>query len=139
MHGGLSPDLERLSQIDSIERPCKIPESGIMCDLLWADPEKDVTGWGENERGISYVFGPDVVKAFVKRHNIDLVCRAHQVVEDGYEFFADRSLLTVFSAPNYNGEFENAAGMLQVDDDLTCSLRILAPAQRGCNKSQQLK
>ena len=42
---------------------------------------------GENERGVSYTFGPDVVSAFNKKHDIDLICRAHQVVEDGYEFF----------------------------------------------------
>ncbi len=130
MHGGLSPKLDRISQIDSIKRPCKIPESGIMCDLLWADPEKDLQGWEENDRGISYIFGADVVKAFNKRNNIDLICRAHQVVEDGYEFFADRSLITIFSAPNYNGEFENCAGMLVVNKELTCSIQVLAPADK---------
>ncbi len=136
MHGGLSPKLDRISQINSIKRPCKIPETGIMCDLLWADPEKDLSGWEDNDRGISFIFGADEVKAFVKRNNIDLVCRAHQVVEDGYEFFADRSLITIFSAPNYNGEFDNCAGMLVVDKDLTCSIRVLAPAERGCGSKK---
>ena len=31
-----------------------------------------------------------------------------KVVEDGYEFFAKRQLVTLFSAPNYCGEFDNA-------------------------------
>lgn len=43
---------------------------------------------------------------------MDLVCRAHQVVEDGYEFFAKRQLITLFSAPNYCGEFDNAGAPL---------------------------
>ena len=132
MHGGLSPKLQRISQIDSIKRPCKIPEEGIMCDLLWADPEKDLSGWEDNDRGVSYIFGADIVQDFVKKNNIDLVCRAHQVVEDGYEFFANRSLITIFSAPNYNNEFDNTAGMLNVAEDLTCSIKQLAPAKRGC-------
>ncbi len=105
-----------------------------MCDLLWADPEKDMSGWDENDRGISYIFGADVVKEFIKRNNIDLICRAHQVVEDGYEFFADRSLITIFSAPNYNGEFENCAGFLVVDKDLTCLIKVLAPADKSRKK-----
>ena len=50
---------------------------------------------------MSFTFGPDVVAAFLKRHDLDLICRAHQVVEDGYEFFAKRQLVTLFSAPNY--------------------------------------
>ena len=94
--------------------------------MLWADPD-DVPGWAENERGVSYVFGPSIVKEFCKKHDIDLVCRAHQVVEDGFEFFANRNLVTVFSAPNYCGEFDNAGGMMCVDTGLCCSFKVLRP------------
>ena len=55
------------------------------------------------------------------------VCRAHQVVEDGYEFFADRALVTVFSAPNYCGEFDNAAAVMSVDQNLKCGFQVLRP------------
>lgn len=51
-------------------------------------------------------------------------------MEDGYEFFADRQLVTVFSAPNYCGEFDNAGAMMIVDDDLMCSFQILKPAEK---------
>ena len=50
-----------------------------MCDLLWSDPDKDVQGWGENDRGVSFTFGADVVSKFLHRHDLDLICRAHQV------------------------------------------------------------
>ena len=53
-----------------------------------------------------------------------------QVVEDGYEFFADRQLVTIFSAPNYCGEFDNAGTMMSVDESLMCSFQILKPADR---------
>ena len=118
MHGGLSPELKQLSQISRIVRPTDVPDQGLLCDLLWSDPDKDVKGWGENDRGVSYTFGPDVVAEFLDKHDLDLVCRAHQVVEDGYEFFAKRQLVTVFSAPNYCGEFDNAGAMMSVDDSL---------------------
>lgn len=75
------------------------------------------------------------MRQFLRRHELDLVVRAHQVVEDGYEFFAGRELVTVFSAPNYCGEFDNAGAMMTVDDTLMCSFQILKPAsssqQRG--------
>jgi len=130
MHGGLSPDLHQLSQISRIMRPTDVPDQGLLCDLLWSDPDKDVKGWGENDRGVSYTFGADVVTSFLDKHDLDLVCRAHQVVEDGYEFFAKRQLVTVFSAPNYCGEFDNAGAMMSVDDTLMCSFQILKPAEK---------
>uniref|UniRef100_A0A8C9FQ17 Serine/threonine-protein phosphatase PP1-beta catalytic subunit n=1 Tax=Pavo cristatus TaxID=9049 RepID=A0A8C9FQ17_PAVCR len=102
----------------------------LLCDLLWSDPDKDVQGWGENDRGVSFTFGADVVSKFLNRHDLDLICRAHQVVEDGYEFFAKRQLVTLFSAPNYCGEFDNAGGMMSVDETLMCSFQILKPSEK---------
>ena len=79
MHGGLSPELKNLEQIKRIQRPTDVPDQGLLCDLLWADPDKDVARWGENDRGVSYTFGPESVADFLARHDLDLVCRAHQV------------------------------------------------------------
>uniref|UniRef100_A0A0E0NSZ1 Serine/threonine-protein phosphatase n=1 Tax=Oryza rufipogon TaxID=4529 RepID=A0A0E0NSZ1_ORYRU len=130
MHGGLSPDLTHLDEIKSLPRPTDVPDTGLLCDLLWSDPGKDVQGWGMNDRGVSYTFGADKVSEFLEKHDLDLICRAHQVVEDGYEFFADRQLVTIFSAPNYCGEFDNAGAMMSVDETLMCSFQILKPAER---------
>lgn len=124
MHGGLSPDLKTMEQIRRIVRPTDVPDNGLLCDLLWSDPDKDIQGWGENDRGVSFTFGQDVVAQFLKRHDLDLICRAHQVVEDGYEFFAKRQLVTLFSAPNYCGEFDNAGAMMSVDETLMCSFQV---------------
>ena len=84
MHGGLSPDLVSLSKIFEIKRPCDIPDEGLLCDLLWSDPEAAIPGWGYNARGVSYTFGHDVIAEFLDLNNLELICRAHQVVEDGY-------------------------------------------------------
>ncbi|PPD87464.1 hypothetical protein GOBAR_DD15631 [Gossypium barbadense] len=79
MHGGLSPDLTNLDQIRSITRPTDVPDSGLLCDLLWSDPGRDIKGWGMNDRGVSFTFGPDRVSEFLMKNDMDLVCRAHQV------------------------------------------------------------
>ncbi|KAJ6607534.1 serine/threonine-protein phosphatase PP1 [Mycena sp. CBHHK59/15] len=102
MHGGLIPDLQSM---DQIMRPTDIPDSGLLSDL-------------------TFTFGPDVVARFLQKHDMDLICRGHQVVEDGYEFFAKRHLVTIFSAPNYGGEFDNAGGMMSVDESLLCSFQV---------------
>jgi serine/threonine-protein phosphatase PP1 catalytic subunit len=100
VHGGLSPGLEKMEDIRAIARPTDVPDYGLLNDLLWSDPADIETDWESNERGVSYCFGKKVIVDFLARHDFDLVCRAHMVVEDGYEFFNDRLLVTVFSAPN---------------------------------------
>ncbi|KAF8342762.1 Metallo-dependent phosphatase-like protein [Cantharellus anzutake] len=130
MHGGLSPDLYNMEQIRRMTRPMDIPDAGLCCDLLWADPEKGTLGWCRNDRGVSFTFGADIVSGFLQRHSLDLICRAHQVVEDGYEFFARKRLVTIFSAPNYCGEFDNAGAIMNVDELLVCSFQILKPTNQ---------
>lgn len=130
MHGGLSPELISVEQINSIARPTDIPDTGLLCDLLWADPEPSVKMWGESERGVSYVFGQEIIFSFLRKNELDLICRAHQVVEDGYEFFAKKQLVTVFSAPNYCGEFNNSGAMMRIEDNLTCSFQVLRPEEK---------
>ena len=140
MHGGLSPDLKSLKQIDNLSRPTLIPENGILCDLLWSDAAQSSSPyilnlvpkkWGESERGVSYVFGEKVVTEFLSKHGLDLIVRGHQVMEDGYEFFANQKLVTIFSAPNYCNEFDNDGAMLKINEDLCCSFYKMNPAEKN--------
>ena len=131
IHGGLSPDMLQVDQINAIERPSEVPDCGMVCDFLWSDPDVVTSGWGENERGVSYTFGGDVVRQFCQEFDFDLVVRAHQVVENGYEFLdGSRRLVTVFSAPNYCGEFNNAGALMIVNENLMCSFQVLKPSVR---------
>lgn len=100
VHGGLSPSLSHMDDIRNIARPTDVPDYGLLNDLLWSDPADMEADWEANERGVSYCFGKKVIMEFLQKHDFDLVCRAHMVVEDGYEFFNERILVTVFSAPN---------------------------------------
>ncbi|KAJ3015488.1 UNVERIFIED_CONTAM: hypothetical protein HDU68_012701 [Siphonaria sp. JEL0065] len=127
VHGGLSPSLISMDYIRAIPRPSEVPEFGLLNDLLWSDPSANATDWEDNDRGVSYCFGAKIVHEFVAKYNLDLVARAHMVVEGGYEFFAERQLVTIFSAPNYCGEFDNKAGIMCVDENLLCSFEILEP------------
>lgn len=127
MHGGLSPELTSLDQIRNLPRKVEVPDAGLVCDLLWSDPCATNDSWGENDRGVSFTFGAEIVRGFLKKHNLDLIARAHQVVEDGYKFFAGRQLVTVFSAPNYCGEFDNSGALMSIDENLLCSFKVLKP------------
>ena len=74
-HGGLSPDLQSMEQIRRIMRPTDVPDQGLLCDLLWSDPDKDVLGWGENDRGVSFTSGAEVVAKFLHKHDLDRICK----------------------------------------------------------------
>ena len=127
VHGGLSPELNKLDQLKKFARPMDIPNNGMLCDILWSDPSEECNTWMENERGVSFVFSKEILSQFISKNSLDLVVRAHQVVEEGYEFFAGRQLVTVFSAPDYCGEYNNAAGMMVIEENLLCSFKVLKP------------
>ena len=125
VHGGSSPELKTVDQLQKVMRPTDIPEDGLLCDILWSDPDENASGFGENDRGVSCTFNETVLKNFLAKNDLDLLCRAHQVVEDGYEFFGNRQLVTVFSAPNYCGEFDNSGAIMDVDEELMCSFKVI--------------
>ncbi|VDO95475.1 unnamed protein product [Soboliphyme baturini] len=124
MHGGISPHLASLDQIKAIGRPLDVPRSGLICDLLWSDPDPEISGWKPSHRGASYLFGSDTVLQCCNRLKIDLVVRAHQVVPKGFEFFAQNHLVTIFSAPNYCNEFDNAGAIMLIDEHLRCRILV---------------
>lgn len=100
VHGGLSPSLAHMNDVRALVRPTDVPDYGLLNDLLWSDPAEMDKDWDSNERGVSYIFGKNVIREFLSKFDFDLICRAHMVVEDGYEFFEDRLLVTIFTAPN---------------------------------------
>ncbi|KAF3845818.1 hypothetical protein F7725_002896, partial [Dissostichus mawsoni] len=94
VHGGLSPSIQTLDQIRTIDRKQEVPHDGPMCDLLWSDPE-DTTGWGVSPRGAGYLFGSDVVAQFNAANDIHMICRAHQLVMEGYKWHFNETVLTL--------------------------------------------
>lgn len=104
-----------------------MPHDGPMCDLLWSDPE-DNQGWGVSPRGAGYLFGPDVVQTFNQKNNIDIICRAHQLVMEGYKWHFNETVLTVWSAPNYCYRCGNVAAVLHLDENLQRDFTIFEAA-----------
>jgi len=118
VHGGLSPTISTMDQIRiSINRFQEIPQEGPFCDLLWSDPDDEVTGFCVSNRGAGYLFGPDTLKKFMHINGLDLVARAHQLVMEGYKWMFDGKLVTIWTAPNYCYRCGNDAALLTLDDN----------------------
>ncbi|PIA25945.1 hypothetical protein AQUCO_10200008v1 [Aquilegia coerulea] len=113
VHGGLfSVDGVKLSDIRAIDRFCEPPEEGLMCELLWSDPQP-MRGRGPSKRGVGLSFGEDVTERFLKDNNLDLVVRSHEVKDEGYEIDHSGKLITVFSAPNYCDQMGNKGAFIK--------------------------
>jgi serine/threonine-protein phosphatase PP1 catalytic subunit len=141
MHGGLAYDLKNLDQLKTIKRPTEIPEAGLLCDLVWSDPDDSLyfDFCTNKERGISVCFSKKQVEEFTEKNDLDLICRAHQVVEEGFQFFANMKLITVFTAPNYMDEFDNNGAILEVNENMICSLHVLRPEKSNISKKRWKK
>ena len=118
VHGGLSPLLSTVDQIRLIDRKQEIPHQGAFCDLMWSDPD-DIEAWAVSNRGAGYLFGGKVVDEFNRINNLSLICRAHQLVDEGYKYwFKAKNLVTVWSAPNYCYRCGNKASILKLGPKL---------------------
>nr|CAD2199663.1 unnamed protein product [Meloidogyne enterolobii] len=105
MHGGISPKLNKLSDLAKIKIPLDITtEDSLQLDLLWADPSvrRDVQTFEKNvPRGCSKLFSVQDVYATCERLNLKLIVRAHQPFNRGFGFFAGKRLLTLFGAVDH--------------------------------------
>ncbi|KAJ3162392.1 Serine/threonine-protein phosphatase 4 catalytic subunit [Geranomyces michiganensis] len=138
VHGGLSPGIQTLDQIRSIDRKQEVPHDGPMCDLLWSDPE-EIEGWGLSPRGAGYLFGGDVVAGFMHDNHLELIARAHQLVMEGYKTMFKNTVVTVWSAPNYCYRCGNVAAILELDEHLTKNYKIFDAAPQEARGVAQRK
>lgn len=124
VHGGLSPDVRTLDQIRTIDRRQEVPHEGPFCDLMWSDPESLET-WAISPRGAGWLFGSRVTSEFNHLNGLELICRAHQLVQEGYKYhFTENSLVTIWSAPNYCYRCGNLASILHFSENLDREFKL---------------
>lgn len=124
VHGGLSPHVRSLDHIRTLDRDKEIPHEGAFCDLMWSDPEDGIDTWQVSPRGAGWLFGAKATQEFAELNGLELVCRAHQLVDKGFQYMFDEQLVTVWSAPNYCYRCGNVAAILQFDEHLQRTERI---------------
>ena len=129
LHGGLSPNIQTIEEINQLDRMQELPHDGPMSDLLWSDPEER-EGWGQSPRGAGFVFGGDISRKFNFTNNLSMICRAHQFQQNGYQWSHENNVLTIFSAPNYCYRCGNLAAIMEIDENMKYELQTFEPAPR---------
>lgn len=136
MHGGLSPAIQDIAEIDKLDRFKETPYSGPLCDLLWSDPSEDFDDINDQQlpfkpnpvRGCAHFFSYYACRDFLLRNNLLSIIRGHEVQKDGVRFFRKSSgtkfpvLISLFSAPNYCDSYNNVAAILKLDTNQKLSV-----------------
>jgi len=127
-HGGLfSNDDVTLHQIKMLKRNRQPQDSGLMCDLLWSNPQKENGRNPGRHHNKGILFGPDVTKKFLDQNKLDLVVRSNELKMNGYESQHGGKCITVFTAPNYSYR-ANRGGLVRFDSSLKPVLTSFDPA-----------
>ena len=135
VHGGLSPYISTIDQIRLINRKMEIPREGVFCDLMWSDPD-DIETWIISCRGAGWIYGSKVVDEFTHINGLDLICRAHQLVMEGFKYwFKSQKLCTVWSCPNYCYRCGNRASILKIGADLERSIEYFDFSEKSATST----
>lgn len=128
VHGGLSPALTNLSQIEEIQRPPQ--ETRLLIDLVWSDPANVTRLFCESKRGTGCLWGIDATKKFLEDNQLKHIVRAHEFIEEGIKKWNQGRGYTVFSTCNYKFSGSNVCGILSVCADGSIQETVLPVLER---------
>ncbi len=115
VHGGIAEDLDYIEEINDLPRE-EEPENTVTFQLLWNDPKEKIQGFKQNCRGGgSRLFGRDVTEKFLEENHLNLIVRAHEVFEQGYQEFFGGLVISLFSCRHYRRPIEGK--VLHIDGD----------------------
>ena len=127
VHGGLSPDLKNISDINNFKKPITNYFNTFLGDLVWSDPSTEKNDYYRSSRGTGVTFGVNAVSKFLTATNLTTIVRAHQCVPLGIAKFGDAKVYTVFSCSNYTDSHGNRCGILLIDENLKFKSFSLPP------------
>lgn len=124
VHGGISPNLNIINELNKFARIHDIEETGVITDLFWSDPDVTIKNWGISSRGTGFLFGSNPVDKFNHLNDTKCIVRAHQLCQSGYDYIFNETVLTVFSAANYCYRCGNEAAILEINSEMNRDFKI---------------
>jgi len=137
VHGGLSPDVGAIDHLRMVERKQEIPHMGAFCDIMWSDPDDFGDLWSVSPRGAGWLFGRRITQEFNRINGLQLICRAHQLAQEGHSRHHEDALITVWSAPNYVYRCGNVASILRLDEKLNQELETFTDTEKSRQSAKQ--
>ncbi|TFF90470.1 MAG: hypothetical protein EU548_02890, partial [Promethearchaeota archaeon] len=110
VHGGIPEDIDILEELRGIKtRDLGEIEESLseqLTQITWNDPKENIDGFTESFRGPGIkFFGKDVFDEFMSKNNLNYLIRSHEMFPEGYKWFFNRKLLSIFSSENYRGSY----------------------------------
>jgi len=137
VHGGLSPSIDTIDDMRALYRAVEIPDEGPLFDCAWSNPD-DILGWGVS-RAPGYMFGADVVDHFAHVNGLELLCRSHQLIMEGYSYhFDNKNVLTVWSAPNYCDRCGNIGALFVLNEHLDREMKLFKNGPASKDKKSRV-
>jgi len=109
IHGGIPEDYEVLNKLKGVKtQDLDLLSKSLaksLKQIMWNDPKSNSTGFSDSFRGIDIKnFGEDVFKDFMEKTNLSSLIRSHELYPEGYRWFFNKRLLSIFSSANYRGK-----------------------------------
>jgi protein phosphatase len=139
VHGGLSPGLTKIEELDKISKPADVP-TGVLSDLMWSDPSPAADRFEPGTRGLGQLFGERAAMEFLRANRLQMIIRSHEACMEGMEWpFGDnhRSVLTVFSTTDYCGG-GNAGVVIRVSEDLVLGKVGFVPLSEEARRKRRI-
>lgn len=137
VHGGISKKLNKVSEIESFEKPVAFSPNSVISDMVWSDPRPKVERWAPSDRKVGQYFGWRPVNKFLNENKLQMIVRSHEACMHGYDWpYIDtpkhaHKLLTIFSNTDYGSTFNNGSILIMPKDTTKYEISILLAGKCG--------
>ena len=128
VHGGLTPEIKTVDDINNLDRIQEIPQYGPMVELLWNEPI-DCFGWRQPPNGPGHYFGHDISEKFNILHNFKYMVTGKNYVMEGFMWLHNGQVCKICSAPNYCYRMRNKGAIMIIDEYLENTILQFNPAK----------
>ena len=102
VHGGIPVSEIDLKKLEKLPKGDMSLDNPLIMQMLWNDPKEDIERSGYSMRGMGiFTFGSELVEEFLQKNDLNMIIRAHEAFSNGFKYFFDEKLLSLFTSEEY--------------------------------------